>query len=68
MLRFCFLLNPEAEIMLNMLFNTLFKITPHNTCNIGKKQEEEKKEQRMDLHDDIRRRSPILFLTLTERA
>ena len=33
MLRFCVFLNPEAEIMLNMLFNTLLKITPHNTCN-----------------------------------
>ena len=29
---FCFLfLNPEAEIMLNVLFNTLLTITPHNT-------------------------------------
>ena len=29
---FCFFfLNPEAEIMLNTLFNTLLKITPHNT-------------------------------------
>ena len=39
-----------------MLFNTLFTI-PH-----AKK--EEKKEQRMDLHDDIRAKSPIQFLTL----
>ena len=50
--------------MLNMLFNTLLKITPHNT----QKEEEEKKEQRMDLHDDIRGRSPIQFLTPTDRA
>ena len=26
-----FFLNPATEIMLNMLFNTLLKITPHNT-------------------------------------
>ena len=56
-----FFLNPEAEIMLNMLFNTLLTITPH-----AKK--EEKKEERMDLHDDIRAKSPIQFLTLTDRA
>ena len=31
MLRFCFFLNPEPQIMLNMLLNTLLKITPHNT-------------------------------------
>ena len=61
MLRFCFFLNPEAEIMLNMLFNTLLTITPH-----AKK--EEKKEKRMDLHDDILAKSPIQFLTLTDRA
>ena len=30
-LPFCLFLNPEAEIMLNLLFNTLFTITPHNT-------------------------------------
>ena len=47
--------------MLNMLFNTLLTITPH-----AKK--EEKKEQRTDLHDDIRAKSPIQFLTLTDRA
>ena len=28
---FLFLLNLEAEIMLNVLFNTLLKITPQNT-------------------------------------
>ena len=29
---FCFFfLTPEAEIRLNILFNTLLKITPHNT-------------------------------------
>ena len=54
----------EWIVMLNMLFNTLLKITPHNT----QKEEEEKKEQRMDLHDDIRGRSPIQFLTPTDRA
>ena len=57
-----FFLNPEAEIMLNMLFNTLLTITPHNA------KKEEKKEQRMDLHDDIRAKSPIQFLTPTDRA
>ena len=46
--------------MLNM-FNTLLTITPH-----AKKGE--KKEQRIDLHDDIRAKSPIQFLTLTDRA
>ena len=52
-------------IMLNMLFNTLLTITPHR---IRKKEEEEKKEQRMDLYDDIRGWSPIQFLTPTDRA
>ena len=47
--------------MLNMLFNTLLTITPHV-------KKEEKKEQRTDLHDDIRVKSPIQFLTLTDRA
>ena len=28
---FCLFLNPGAEIMLNLLFNTLLTITPHNT-------------------------------------
>ena len=42
---FFLFLNPDAEIMRNLLFNTLLKITPHNT----QKEEEEKKEQRMDL-------------------
>ena len=42
---FFLFLNPDAEIMLNLLFNTLLTITPHNT----QKEEEEKKEQRMDL-------------------
>ena len=46
--------------MLNMLFNTLLTI-PHA-------EKEEKKEQRMDLHDDIRAKSLIQFLTLTDRA
>ena len=32
--------------MLNLLFNTLLTITPHNT---QKEEEEETKEQRMDL-------------------
>ena len=43
--RTCLFLNADAEIMLNLLFNTLLTITPHNT----QKKEEEKKEQRMDL-------------------
>ena len=63
---FCFFfLTPEAEIRLNILFNTLLKITPHNT---QKKRLRKKKEQRMDLHDDIRGRSTIQFLTPTDRA
>ena len=44
-LSFFLFLNPDAEIMPNLLFNTLLTITPHNT----QKEEEEKKEQRMDL-------------------
>ena len=48
-----------------MLFNTLLTITPHR---IRKKEEEEKKEQRMDLYDDIRGWSPIQFSTPTDRA
>ena len=28
---FCLFLNPGAQIMLNLLFNTLLTITPHNT-------------------------------------
>ena len=28
---FCLFLNPDAEIMLNLLFNALWTITPHNT-------------------------------------
>ena len=60
----CFFLNPEAEIMPNMLFNTLLKW--HHT--IYKKEEEVKKEQSMDLHDDIRGGSPIQFLTPPNRA
>ena len=48
-----------------MLFNTLLTITPHR---IRKKEEEEKKEQLMDLYDDIRGWSPIQFLTPTDRA
>ena len=34
--------------MLNLLFNTLLTITPHNTQQ-EEEEEEEKKEQRMDL-------------------
>ena len=34
---FLFLLNLEAEIMLNVLFNTLLKVTPHNTQKKNKK-------------------------------
>ena len=43
---FAFFPNPEVEIMLNMVFNTLLTI-----C---KNEEEEKKEQHMDLYNDIR--------------
>ena len=32
-----FFYNPAAEIMLNMLCNTLLKITPHNTQKKNKK-------------------------------
>ena len=35
---------------------------------IGKKEEEEKKEQINDLHDDIRGWLPIQFLTPPDRA
>ena len=40
---FCLFLNPDAEIMLNLLFNTLLTITPHK-----KKKKKKKKEQRMN--------------------
>ena len=47
-------------------FQNTFK---NNTVHtIRKREEEEKKEQRMDLHDDIRGRTPIQFLTPTDRA
>ena len=45
--------------MLNMLFNTLLKITPHNTQKRGRK----KKEKSMYLHDYICGGCPIQFLT-----
>ena len=61
---FLFFLNQVAEIMLIMLFNTLLKITLHNT----EKEEEEKKEQSRALHDDIRSGLPIQFLTPLDRA
>ena len=32
-----FFLNPVAKIMLNMLFNTLLKITPHKYTKMKKK-------------------------------
>ena len=51
-------LNPAAEIVLNMLFITLL------THTIRKKEEQEKKEQSRDFHDDIHSRSP----TLPDRA
>ena len=51
-------LNPAAELMLNMLFNTLFKITPHNT----QKRRRKKKEQSSNIQDDIRRGLPIQLL------
>ena len=39
----CFVfLNPAAELMLNMLLNTLLKITPHNTQKRGKRNERTK--------------------------
>ena len=49
---FFFFLNPAAEIMLSMLFNTLLKITPQNT---QKRRRRLKKEHSKDLHSDIRR-------------
>ena len=65
---FVFFRNPKAEIMLTVLFNTLLKITPHNTQK--RRRRKEIKEQGMDLHDDIRGRSPIQYLTptVTDRA
>ena len=45
--------------MLNMFFNTLLKITPHNTQKRGRK----KKEQSMYLHNYISGGCPIQFLT-----
>ena len=48
--------------MLNML--SIY----NNYHTIGKKEEEEKKEQIKDLHDDIRGGLPIQFLTPLVRA
>ena len=62
---FClFFLNPAAEIMLNMLFNTLLKITPHNRP----KRSGKKKAQSRDLHGDIHGRLSIQFLAPPDRA
>ena len=41
--------------MINMIFNTLLKITPHDT----QKEEEKKKDQRMYIDDGIRDGCPI---------
>ena len=49
----------NAKYALQYTFN-------NNTTQYAKK--EEKKEQRMDLHDDIRGKSPIQFLTPTDWA
>ena len=50
--------------MLNMLFNTLLKITPHNRP----KRRGKKKAQSRDLHGDIHGRLPIQFLAPPDRA
>ena len=39
---FFLFLNPDAEIMLNLLFNTLLTITPHNTQKKKKKKRKNK--------------------------
>ena len=39
----CFFLNPAAEIMLSILFNTLLKITPHNTQKRRRRRKERTK-------------------------
>ena len=45
-----------------MLFNTLLKITPHDTQKIRRKKESS------DIHDDIRGGLPIQFLTPPEKV
>ena len=58
-----FFLNPPAETMLNMIFNTLLQIKPDNTERGRRKN----KEQSRDLHDDLRGGLPIRLLTIEQR-
>ena len=46
----------------------LFQKCQHNNHTIRKKEEEERKEQSRDLHDDIRGGLPIQILTLPYKA
>ena len=46
----------------------LFQKCQHNNHTIRKKEEEERKEQSRDLHDDIRCGLPIQILTLPYKA
>ena len=46
----------------------LFQKCQHNNHTIPKKEEEERKEQSRDLHDDIRGGLPIQILTLPYKA
>ena len=59
-----FFLNPAAEIMLDILSNTLFKITPHNTQKKNKNKVKNKV-WTDDIHDDtvLPRRSPATIST-----
>ena len=59
-----FFLNQAAQIMLSMLFNTLLKITAHNT----QKRIRRKEEQSRALQGDIRSGLTIHFLTPPDRA
>ena len=63
---FCFFFsNSGGRNKAKYSFQYTFK---NNTTQYAKKRLRKKKEQRMDLHDDIRGRSTIQFLTPTDRA
>ena len=54
---FLLFLNSAVEIMLNMLSNTLLKVTPHNTQKRRRRRKEKKNSRHR--HDDIRGGSPM---------
>ena len=61
----CFLSKSSGRNNAKYAFQYSFK---DNTAQYAKKEEEEKKEQSRDLHDDIRGGLPIQFLTPPDKA